>query len=222
MRIEGKFNVDLLNARGFCDADFEAARREGVIKQLLSELPLEQRCPANKNRIMDNMAGYQLDFLFSMPACSDTFNLGGSAAAALAFICLLTYDSEPTYTEVWSWETSGTNMHNVTGTAATGSAAKRFEEDQITPWEIWADTSGREAVYFRNRFLYTPSEGVSSDIRSIGIYHSENGDSTGGYYISQARVGRVRLKDAGGNPIILNKTGNQVLLVEYTFALISN
>lgn len=218
--IEGRFNVSLMGARGLRDEDFWEAKRDGTIMRLLEKLPVEQRCPNVKNRIMDNMAGFLLQRIFTIGNCGWPYYIGDyGPEAALACINLTTHDSEPTYTETWGEHDGSVTINNDSGAATNG--AKRFEEDEVTPWEIWAATDGRDAIFFRNRMLYLPSEGVSSDIRSIGIYFCSDGDSIGGYYRALGRIGRVRLKDSGGNPIILNKTASQVLLVEYTFALVS-
>lgn len=219
---EGRFDVSLLNARGLKDEDFWEAQRDGNISALLDKLPVDLHCPAVKNRIMDNMAGFFLNKLFSLGNCAwpyyyETYGVG----TALNGICLLTTDSEPTYTEDWGERDPSTHISRMIDTANSTLGAKRFDQDQVSPWEVWADTTGRDAVYFRNRVLYTPSQGISSDIRSVGIAFNDEGTSYGGYNRAIAKIGRVRLKDAGGNPIIINKTASQVLLIEYTFALVS-
>lgn len=222
--MQGRFNISLMGARGLKDQDFDQAVREGRIDDLLKELPVEQQFLNQHNRIMDNMAGYFLDNLFSLGNCGYPYYTRQDAPpeAALAFITLLTTDGEPTYTEDWGIEGSNSYLplHNVYETAGA-LTGKRFEEDEITPWELWSDTTGRNAIHFRNRFLYTPSQAVSSNIKSVGIFFHEDGDGTGSYWVARARIGRVRIKDAGGNPVTLNKLASQVLLVEYTFSLVA-
>ena len=59
-------------------------------------------------------------------------------------------------------------------------------------------------------------------IRGIVIVGCEDGDNTG-YSYSWWRVeaGYVRFKDANGNKVTLTKNTNEVLLVEYTFTMVS-
>jgi len=223
--MQGRFDISLIGARGLKDHDFDQAVREGRIDELLKELPVERHFANQRNRIMDNMAGYMLDNLFSLGNCGFPYyyRSTGAPEAALANVCLLTTDGEPTYTEDWGLVNSNSykTIHTSFESANTSSGGKRFEEDQISAWEIWADSVGREAVHFRNRFLYTPTQGVSSSIRSVGIHYRENGDGTDSYSEARARIGRVRIKDAGGVPVILNKLITQVLLIEYTFTLVA-
>ena len=218
--MNGYFDCSVMDARGLQDEDFAQARRDGEIMSLLGELPVEQRA-FGRNRIFDNMAGYLLHELFSLPNCaSPYYNNDGSGNAALSFLCLMTTDSDTTDYQENSTQ-SQISMHAVSGTANASSGAKRFEEDQITGWTTWSDAGKRQAVYFRNRFLYSPTQGASNNIRSIGLFFNSDGDSTGTYSIDFGRLGRIRLKDAAGVPIIMNKTSSQVLVVEYTFALVS-
>ena len=130
----------------------------------------------------------------------------------------MTTDSEPTYTEQTN---QYTNLHNISGSANTSSGGKRFIEDDIDPHLMDADPdgNGRESILFRSRFLYLAAEGNSNDIRSLGVYFMRDADSTGSF--DRARIARIRLKDGGGNPIIINKTSAQVLLIEYRFTLVN-
>lgn len=228
----GHFDVQKMMACGLTDADFTRAIKEGRIKELLKKLPVVQRC-SGSNRIFDNMAGYILHRKLSLPACAGPFyRTENNPPAALTWILLANTDGDTTsYTEDSdNWDGWGYNRNMNTGVNSvnTSSAAKRFEEDQIYGWTIGKDldSNGRESIYFRNAFLYLPTEGYTSggyDIRSIGIYYASDGDSAPAldYYTSTALIGRVRLKDSAGNKIAVTKNTSEVLFVEYTFQLVS-
>jgi hypothetical protein len=221
--MRGFFNVEKMPARGLRDEDFQQAIDAGCINQLLTGFPVTQKC-GGSNRIFDNAAGYMLDKLFSLGNCGWPYYISdGGGPSIFNSICLATTDGDTTsYTEDWTTTNNDTTyMHKVSGSANTSSGAKRFEEDQIENWTSWTDTDGREAIHFRNKWLYLPTQGTSTDIRSIVITFCTDGDSTGGYSLDWARTGRVRLKDENGNKIILVKNSNEILLVEYTFTLVA-
>lgn len=96
------------------------------------------------------------------------------------------------------------------------NAAKRFVQDDIEGPLIYSDTDGAEAVHLKERWLWLPSQAVSNRIRSVGIFSCEI-NNTGND--DRSATARVRLKDASGFPITLNKSSSQVLLVQYTFTL---
>lgn len=220
---QGHFDLHLKDCRGLTDADFDRAIKEGCIDDVLKDLPLE-RTVKTDNMIFSWLAAHLFSRLFQGGDVTNPWDYGDSNAAYFAFILLMNSDSEPSYTEQWwRWDSYYQQyMAEQDGTVDASSAAKRFEEDQISDWIIWQDTDGREAIHFRNRWLYTPSQAISSDIRSLGIYaHTDGDDTWRDYYHFMARSGRVRLKDTGGNPIILSKNTNQVLLVEYTITMVS-
>ena len=220
--MQGYFDVKTMDARGLRDEDFEQAIKAGDIRSVLADLKVQRHC-AGKNMLNDNFAGYVLDRLFSLPACATYYNeeADGAPSASLAFINLMTTDTEPVYTDAYSYRNTGTNIHNMQDSINTTSSAKRFEEDEIEAWRVWVPSDGREAIKFRNRVLWIPSEGVSSNIRTIGINYNENGDGVGGYNQALGRVGRIRLKDTAGNKVILTKNDREVLLVEYTFTYVT-
>jgi hypothetical protein len=147
-----------------------------------------------------------------------------SSGAELANILLTTEDKTPAYNyrrhyhDTYSYENPYTSWP---GGIVSGTG-KRFEEDQIEAWEIWQDAGGRESIHFRNKWLYLPSQGSSSTIRGIVIIGREDADSTGSsYYHWRVESGYVRFRDANGNKVTLTKNTNEVLLVEYTFTMVS-
>jgi hypothetical protein len=99
----------------------------------------------------------------------------------------------------------------------TGNAGKRFVAHDM---EVLVDVepNGREGIFMRERWLYLPSQVVSNEIRCVGVFWCEN--ITDGND-ERGRIGRVRMKDAGGNPVTLNKSSSQTLLIQYTFTLVS-
>jgi hypothetical protein len=186
------------------------------LDRLLARMPTSQRA-RGRNLVSDNFAAFIFRFAFSGGDITDPYDFD-SGNAILATILLMTTDSEPTYTDSTN---QYTNLHNISGSANTGSAGKRFIEDDIDPHlqDADPDGNGRESILFRSRFLYLAAQGNSNDIRSLGIYFMRDADSTGNF--ERARTARIRLKDSGGNPIILNKTSSQVLLIEYRFTLVN-
>lgn len=220
--MQGRFDLVKRDSGRLTDADFLKAKEEGCLQQLLEELPLVQRYHAQQNRIFDNMSGYLLDKLFSLPNCAAPYYYTDyGPQAALAFICLLNLDGDTdSYTE--DWVSYGVRGYEVAYTVGS-SAAKRFEEDQIEAWSIWSNADGRKAINFKNKWLYLPTQAVSSHIRSIGIFFRSDADGLLSEYYNRrtGRIGRVRLKDETGKSVIVTKNSREVLLVEYTFTLVS-
>ena len=67
--MEGRFEIQKLTSGDLTDEDFRRAYREGRIEALLKQLPVTARVRGH-NRVFDNMAGYLLYWLFSMPSTS--------------------------------------------------------------------------------------------------------------------------------------------------------
>ena len=212
--MHGTFELTQLDARGLRDADFRAAARRGRTGDLLRDLPVVGRYEG-RNLVFDMIPSFLFNRLMSGPAAKGPM-IYESGSAALSAMSLLTTSAEPTYEE-YTWE-YGETLYTLQEHA--GGGGKRFIEDVIETTLIQSNQAGREAVDCRSRWLFLPSEGVSSNIRSIGIYFARDGDYTGGNS-ERGRVARVRIKDAAGRPVIINKTSSQVLLIEYTFRLVS-
>ena len=228
--MNGKFDVQLIGNRGLDDRAFQRAIDGGYIMDLLGDLPLQKHCPREKNdnMIFDNYAEGMMRLCLSGPTPAHGYwdeCWGDSNNAALSRIGLATTSSLPTYTEDFSsnhfYSLQTTN--HTPDSANTSSGGKRFIEDDITAPTIWSDTD-REAVHFRNRFLYLPSQGNSSSIRSISIHLNKDADQSltaSGSTKYSCKIGRVRLRDANGVLTTLNKTSSNSLIVEYTFTLVS-
>lgn len=218
--MQGHFDLTLMDAGGFKDEDFLRAQEDGTIGQMLDSLKVEQKC-VGENQVFDHFAETIFFHLMSGPAVSSPYDVGSTAAAYLGSLVVSTYDSEPTYTESESY-LFVRNVHNVGSSANVTTGGKRFIEDDIIDPDIIVDPGGREAIIIRSKFLYLTTEGNSNNIRSLAIWFDTNADLVP---TSASRsfgiAARIRLKDAGDNPTIINKTSSQVLLVEYTFTLFS-
>lgn len=222
--MQGRFVIDKFDARGLGDEDFNRAIKDGSLNGLLGDLPHLQKC-GGSNRIYDRMASYLFMHLFQSPngQYPEYDNVDGSRNSMLAAIVLSTEDRDPSYTYERHYNNSYSYRDIQTWPYNVGhSPAKRFEEDQIEPWTVWTDSDGREAVNFRNKFLWLPTEAYNSTIRSICIVGLEDADTLyQDYGWWRVETGFIRLKDVDGNKVVLSKSSNEVLLVEYTFTLVS-
>lgn len=180
------------------------------LNALLRRLPLNQRVQG-KNLVLHWWGAYTFSQGMNGPAPTYPYNYGGAAAAFQGTLNLLNNSTEPTYQELIA--AGGYEARYIPGTV-TLDAFKRFVEDDLEPVNIQV-IPGQEGISCRSRFLFSQSEAVSSVIRSVGVFFSANADVTS--YTERASAARIRLKDSGGNPITVAKTGSQVLALEYTF-----
>lgn len=218
--MQGQFDLIKYDARGLTEEDFLRANRTGRLEELLSNLQKTGEYKAVSNRLFDNLAGYWLDHVFQGPDVAYPYNISPGSASALGNITLLTTDSETTsYTEDWG---GGATHHDPFETANSLSAGKRFVVDQLVPFVVQTtpNADGREEIQFTNKWLYLPGEGISTDIRSIGIFYAELGNAD--FFVNRGRIGRVRIKDQNGDRVIIHKSGEEVLIVQYSFRLLSN
>jgi hypothetical protein len=229
--MNGMFDLTLINNRGKDDQYFQDAIDGKYIMDALNDLPTVRHLPGkrNQNRIFDNMAGMYLESSLQGPNQSDAqwrYIAEGANSSFLHWLTLSNLSSATSsYTEDSNKQTSFStysisHTNVVANSVNTSSASKRFIEDDITDPTIWSDTA-REAIHFRNRFLWLPSQGNSNAIKSIEIWASEVGTQNTVYGNDIGRVGRVRLRDSAGVYTTLNKTSSNSLLVEYTYTLVS-
>jgi len=217
--MRGHFDLALMDACGLKDEDFEKARQDGTIEELLAGLPVKRKVRTD-NLVHDNFAAYCFNRNMSGPDITDPFDFVGAGDwSALGFMSLQTTDDEPGYTDLDYDQSIGIQSAGAPAAAAS-TGAKRFVDDAILAPEIVVDPNGREAVISTHKFLWTPLQGVSSNIRSPTVFFDERNSDTVGA-CRRASIARVRLKDSAGNPTILTKNSNEVLLVEYTFTLVS-
>lgn len=210
--MQGRFDIYLQDARGLTDEDFIQARREGRLKSLLKGLPVDEEVHC------DNQVMHMYPIAIWREAMNHGFPSGAypmERGAGIPFysICILSDTSEPAYTDWFSGYWDLNNMSYNVG----NSPGKRFvAHDEELLVDVGADS--RESVFLRERWLYLPSQVVSNQIRSVGVYWCEN--ITDGSD-ERGMVARVRMKNAGGQPITLNKSSSQTLLIQYTFTLVA-
>lgn len=225
--MQGFFNVDKIGAKGLKDDAFEQAIEGGYIRDLLADLPHKQRC-GGKNKLYDRLAAYWFDSIFSLGSSLYPESQNVSATNHMfSNICLSSEDKDPAYTYRRGYDGGDAYLYQWEGSVGTSlatSAAKIFIYNQMEPFTIWADTDGREAIHFKNTWLYLPAYAVHSTIRSIAIVGSEDIyvlDDQRFYNKWRVETGYVRLKDSAGNKVTLTKSSSELLMVEYTFTLVS-
>lgn len=216
--MEGRFNLSLMDARGTPDEVFQAAIREKRVSQLLRDLdlPVKQRA-RTKNLVFHFFPAYIFDHLMNGPQGPWPWYTNGTTSAFFTSMSLENLDTDPTYQESVAGTYEGRYRSNIVNTT---DAAKRFIEDDADDPDIVADSTGRERVIFRSRLLWTPVEGISNAIRSIAVWWGRDADNNPmTYYMEYGRNCRTRLYDSKGRKVTLNKTLEEILLVEYEFTL---
>jgi hypothetical protein len=212
--MQGFFDAQVKDAQGLPDALFKRLKGK-ELDRLLAMLPTVQHAPETKNLITDNLPAWIFRHTMSGGAVSWPYTDGGVGGGGLCKILLASTDSEPTYQDAWA---SGYQNINEGENSVGSGAGKRFIEDH-TESELITITPAKEELYIRERFLFTPSQAVSNNIRTISYWYGDNADATGDQDIGI--FGSVRLKDSGGSPIVLNKTAAQVLLVQVIYKLVT-
>lgn len=210
--MRGRFDIYLQDACGLKDEDFALAQREGRLDSLLTELPVDQELH------IDNVV-MQMMVISLFRKCFTGMPNGAVPMERYNYIqlhhILLSYDpSEPAFTD---WYSVYCTIHNGPYSVESSTAGKRFLGHDLENYQ-GVDPTGREGTFTRHRFLYLPSQAISNQIRSVSVWWSE--------YLQDANedrgiVARVRLKDSGGQPVTLNKSSAQSLLIQYTFGLVS-
>lgn len=211
--MRGHFDVFVKEASSLRDEDFLLAAREGRLNELLDSLRTEQEAHSD-NQIFHGfpIALFRIAFAHGLP--NGAYCMDRATGIPFYNIIVLSTASEPSYLEWTAWYG---NLHSQSGSVDTSNAGKRFVVHAMDTY-VAVEPDGREGVFLRSRWLYVPSQIVSSEIRSIGAawceYVTDSNDE-------RQSMARVRLKDAGGNPITLSKASNQALLVQYTATLVS-
>ncbi len=213
--MEGHYELQLKDAKELKDEDFLLAIKENRLDDLLLQLDT-----------VLNLKGHNLiQHWFPPTVFHNVFEHGiPDSPSGTQYYCnpldnigFMTTDSEPTYTESYSWFGSGYIYYDNIGS----SAVKRFVEHRLEIQQVIVDPSGRESVRMRTRWLFLPSQAVSSNIRSLGIWGCQQ-NYTLGNSINRYQTGRLRFKDpATGNPVVINKSSNQALTFEYTIHCVS-
>jgi hypothetical protein len=211
--MQGYFDVQLKDAPGLGDDDFRGLA-PAELGELLDSLETVRRAEG-KNLCNDNLAAYILHHIMSGGSISNPWNRSGVGGAGMT-INVENQDADPTYTEGWE---EYADIHNPGWQLGTGDSGKRFIIDDVEAHLIQVAPLQKEEVQFRSRWLYLPSEIVSGNIRSIGYFYSDVANTTSSRY--RGHYGRFRLKDSGGNPVVLSKSSSQVLLVQITLKFVT-
>lgn len=211
--MQGHFDICLKDARGLDDEDFLAAVRDGSIGALLASLKTDF-VHHQKNTVHDSFPTMMLRNVFGR--FSNAWYPHDRGAVPLCHITLQSKADEPVFYYHYGVYA---DYNNVEGSIGSGlSPSKNFITEDAEPPSIYSAPDGQEAVLCKNRFLWLPSQAVSSNIRSLGIFSAETTVGTGE---DRGATARVRLKDAGGTPITIDKSNSQVLAIQYTFILVS-
>lgn len=216
--MRGRMIGKLVEAGNYGDEAFIQAEREGRLDEFIAGLPVVQNIDC-KNLVLDNFVG--MVFQFMLGAGSTGFAVEGTYDYSL--FSLHTNTGEPTYTEY-----SGSAYY---AGGADGLGNQPTNPQYAYKWCLYnvgepprmvsdIDGEGRNSITMVNRFLFLPSQGPMAGIRSCGLWWSSNGLNTGNHHYGL--VTRIRLKDSGGNPITLDKSTSQALLMDYRLTLISN
>jgi hypothetical protein len=207
------------NCGKYTDADFIQAQKENVLNALLDELDTDLH-HVQSNLIFHGWVPWMY-LRLSAAAVASGYGISTNTAA-MNFVVLLTTDSEPVYntaidnlgSQYWA-----SRVGNHFGGSNLNSH-KRIVTDAIEPYQYYSDPNGREALTMRNRLMWLPNHVVSSDIRGIG-FASANNKISDDWGTITCRMGRIRLKDVNGLPVVYSKTASQILLLEYRFTIAS-
>lgn len=204
----GRFDIYVQDAGDLKDEDFVQAEKEGRLNQLLDEMPVAQEAHGENTLTHMIVVAYFRKLFTGFPNAA--YPMERANTSIFHHITVLNWSDEPYFNY---WMSYNGYIHNPSGNVNSSNAGKRFVAHDI---ELLCDTdpSGREAVFMRERWLYLPSQVVSNSIRSIGVYWSEYINDTGNE--DRGMVAWVRMKDAGGMPLTLNKSSSQTLLIQYT------
>jgi len=215
--MQGHFDLTMLNTPGLTRDLIEAVRREGgdpAVEDYLRKFAKEGEWKT------DNLIFQTTPCILYYHAFAGPSIYGGQpmSTGGLACIVLAITSPEPTYNGEVAAVYLGATWESLPDGAGIGTGrGKRFINDCIVTPDFKVDSSGREAVYGKFKWLYLPGEATSSVIRSVTVYGYKDDPAIAGNYYH--RTGRVRIKDSGGNPVTISKLATKSLLVEYTFTM---
>lgn len=216
-----QYDFELYETGQLPDQIFIDAGKQGELSKLLAKYPKKGKWQ-HKNMMFDHAVANIFSRLFGGGAGPTGWTMG-DAGAILAFMNMAGsgFSSEPTYQDATTGAWGDTNISGVSYSVDATYGSKRFIEDQIETYQCAKDPNGREAIFFRNRWLWLPSQAVGS-IYSAAVWGADDGDgTTTGWYVQHGCTARIRLKDVSGNPIIINKLSTQALLIDYMLTLYS-
>jgi hypothetical protein len=221
--MHGAYEAKVFDAKGLGDGPFLRAVREGKLDHLLVGLPVKQQATGH-NLVLDNwMPSISFDTFGAVEIDSDFVATGSNTTRGpLGMVVLVSTSTEPTYTEYGGCDyTVGDTYRSWPPNRVDSTySSKRFIEDRAESATVVETEPGREAVRLVERFLWLPSQGNLSNIRSLEVWWMKDQDEgLGTTYVRMAKVCRARLKD-GGVPVTLSKTTDEALLIQYTFTLV--
>ena len=200
------------------DCPYLEAIKAGRLMEFLAELPVVQKVKT-QNQVFNTLPAFLGRSVWGMP------NLGSGFVAndddGLAFMELSVLTTEPTYTEYSTVADTYAHSFDEDSVGAVFTLWKRFIEDHSEPHRIWIDQGGREGYYFRDRFLWLPSDGLMENIRGARTQYQENSDSTTDTIYKRSWLSRTRFKNSGGSPVTLEKLTTQSFLIEYILRFFS-
>lgn len=214
--MRGVFDLKLRNAGGLKDEDFEVAKGEGRIGEVLSGLQIDRHL-TNQNVIMHYVPPCMFKNVFGH-GIPDGPHYTRYNNHWCGNVVLMTTDDEPEYGDSYDYYGAITSHpDNVGSSTAYGNSDDGGVEANIYD----KNPDGKEEIYQRWRFLWLPTQGNNNNTRSLGLVGAEDQPHTTSNrwrYLS----GRVRLKDPDtGLPVVIIKNINQVLVIEYTIYWVS-
>ncbi len=221
IRPKGIAKVALYDTPGLSDADIlkilgpRHKRRPGSVDKFLSSMDAIQEFKSG-NLLNHMCPAFMFKAMMSGGSIPAPYGNGPTTSSLFSLIILTTIASEPAYIDssiVWSnpYELPG----NIGGAASNSArGVKLFDINEIEDGLVYEDPNGKEAISYRSRWLFLPSEGVSSSIAGFSVYFSEYGSGTAGNY--RGISGRLLFRDGNGTPIIVNKLSTRTMFLEYT------
>lgn len=212
--MQGHYNIKLMNSRGLSDEDFNRAQKSGTIDELLDSLDVVKEFD-QKNQLTHYMAGTLFNQIFGAPSVASRIQTGN-------FFHYIGFGNDTgeydySYNDYNNYMLSlfvSPNGNAVDVDVKRTSAAIRTHQVIVEP-----NSSGLRAAYDVHRFLWTPSQVISSEIREVKFASTQD-QSDGWYYSDECRtISRIRIKDANGNPQTIAKTADEVILVQWTFII---
>jgi hypothetical protein len=214
--MQGHFDLTMLHTPGLTQEAIDTARKIGgdpEVAALLRQLPKEDEWHT------DNILYRTTPSYLYFRAGSNTGLYGSWSPAtgysALDVLALVNTSSEPPYNEGSAY---GYLACDSIPDLVVAGAWKYFIGNCIVTPDFKVAADGREAVYAKFKFLFLPGQATSSTIRSVAIWGSGKYGSSDATAM-RTRMGRVRIKDSGGNPVTITKAATKSLLVEYTFTI---
>lgn len=209
----------LQDARGYTDADFNEARKEGCLVELLESLPVELETQG-KNQLLFPLNGKVFYYEFGAPFTGVQSTAQGNYLIQV-YLGIDTTQKDWDDEEAQGFRTLNSNMiDQLTGTpgltsgkftvaVASNGAVEEFRltEESNTP-------TGLRAIHIQHSWLWLPSEANATNIRTVRIVGSDDPNEFATAQFFQTYM-HHRFVDSGGNPITISKTSSQTFMVRW-------